>query len=627
MKQISIAICFGLFFAFSKVTAQDPTVGLQLNTEAAFNGYTLFNAGPGLSGALGGNSTTYLIDNCGEMVNFWRSRYNAGLSCYLDTKGNLVRPIVNRQTNTFGGPGRGGGVEIIDWEGGYVWLFDYNEPDLYFQHHDIEPLPNGNILIIAWEKFTAEQVADYGRTGTLVTEHIVEVKPIGISEGEIVWQWHAIDHMVQDQNPDLNNYGVVSENPQLIDINLGNAADQLHFNSIDYIEELDLILLSSRFLNEIYIIDHSTTTAEAASHQGGNYGKGGDILYRWGNPINYDLGTSADRKLNGQHGASWVPGDYNNGKPLITIFNNNISGPFNGGSSYVVVIEPPVRSDNTFRFIPGIPFEPASPMFNSEVSGAPFGSSSSGLPNGNFLFCVNNGGEIGELDNAGNLVWQYIIPTDQQGPVEQGQMGRSSSFNAEKYAPDFIGFVNKDLSPKGPIERSPYENDCVIFKPTAPEAMFNFTIDDSGQVVTFTDESLNQPKNWLWQFGDGNSSTLQNPVYEYETAGNYEVCLTATNTYGENITCQTITITIIDAIVDNFISSVSVYPQPARDFLYVNHAQPQPVDYVLIDLAGKAILAGETNKKIELSDVDNGVYLIQLTFNSAQVVYKKLLVE
>lgn len=627
MKQIAIFLSLYLFCQTYFLKAQNPTVGIQLNTQAAFNGYTLFNAGPGLSGALGGNSTTYLIDNCGQMVNFWRSRYNAGLSCYLDAQGNLVRPIVNRQTNTFGGPGGGGGVEIIDWDGGYVWLYDYNEPDLYFQHHDIEPLPNGNILIIAWEKFTADQVADYGRTGALVTEHIVEVKPVGISEGEIVWQWHAIDHMVQDQQPDLSNYGVVADNPQLIDINLGNANDQLHFNSIDYIEEYDLILLSSRFLNEIYIIDHSTTSVEAASHQGGNYGKGGDILYRWGNPINYDLGNSADRKLNGQHGATWVPSAYNNGKPLIAVFNNNLSGPFNEGSSYVVVIEPPIRSDRSFRFIPGIPYEPAAPLINREVSGAPIGSSSSGLSNGNFLYCVNNGGEIGEIDKGGNLVWQYIIPTDQQGPVEQGQVGRSSSFNAEKYSPDFVGFVNKDLRPKGPIERNPYENDCVIYKPTAPEAMFSFLIDETGQTVTFINESLNQANSWLWQFGDGNSSTEENPTYEYTTAGDYEICLTATNAYGENNICETITITIIDGLEDHFTSTPIVYPQPAKDYVYIKHGQPQSVSYKIIDLAGKTILAGKTNDKIELRDLDSGVYLLRLQLADLQVFYQKIILE
>lgn len=627
MKQFSIALCFGLFLATPLVNAQNPTVGLFLNTEEAFNGYTLFNAGPALGGSLGGNSTTYLIDNCGQMVNRWSSRYNAGFSCYLDDNGNLVRPIINRQTNTLGSSGGGGGVEIMDWAGNPIWLFDYNEQDLYFQHHDIEPLPNGNILIIAWEKFTAEQTADYGRTSSLVTEHIVEVKPVGNSEGEIVWQWHAIDHTIQDQKTDVENFGVIADNPQLIDINLGNSNDQLHFNSIDYIEEYDLILLSSGFLNEVYIIDHSTTTAEAASHQGGNYGKGGDILYRWGNPINYDLGTSIDRKLNGQHGAHWVPGTYNNGKPLIAIFNNNFSGSASGSSSYVVVIEPPVRLDNTFRFIPGFPYQPLSPLINHKVSAAVTGSSSTGLPNGNFLYCVNEGGEIGEINKAGELVWQYIIPTNNQGTVQQGQQGGSGAFNAEKYAPDFVGFADKDLSPKGFIERNPYVNDCTIYEPTAPEAMFSFIIDESGQGVTFTNQSIHQPNNWFWQFGEGSNSADENPEFEYPIAGDYQVCLTVTNAFGENTFCETVTITIIDAIEDNKVSTVVIYPQPAKDYVYVAHQQNQPITYALINLAGKTVLAGEMNKKIELRDVEKGIYLLQLQISLLEVFYHKLIIE
>ena len=63
---------------------------------------------------------------------------------------------------------------------------------------------------------------------------------------------------------------------------------------------LDQIVLSNHNLSEIWIIDHSTTTLEAASHSGGNSGKGGDLLYRWGNPQAYDQGTGADQLLNHQ---------------------------------------------------------------------------------------------------------------------------------------------------------------------------------------------------------------------------------------------------------------------------------------------------------------------------------------
>jgi len=45
------------------------------------------------------------------------------------------------------------------------------------------------------------------------------------------------------------------------------------------------------------VIDHSTTTAQAAGHSGGTYGKGGDLLYRWGNPNAYQHGTAADESF------------------------------------------------------------------------------------------------------------------------------------------------------------------------------------------------------------------------------------------------------------------------------------------------------------------------------------------
>ena len=151
---------------------------------------------------------------------------------------------------------------------------------------------------------------------------ILEIQP-NLQDGSanIVWEWHITDHLVQDQGPEFNStYGAISAHPELMDINCGNAgssggpggsnADWMHINAIDYNESLDQIVLSSRYQDEIYIIDHSTTTEEAASHSGGNSGMGGDFLYRWGNPENYGRGNNNDQILDDQHSVNWIDEGY-----------------------------------------------------------------------------------------------------------------------------------------------------------------------------------------------------------------------------------------------------------------------------------------------------------------------------
>ena len=72
------------------------------------------------------------------------------------------------------------------------------------------------------------------------------------------------------------------------------------------VAERDEVIVTSHNLHEVFVIDHSTTTEEARGSTGGRHGKGGDFLYRWGNPQNYDRGTSADRVFYVVHGANWI---------------------------------------------------------------------------------------------------------------------------------------------------------------------------------------------------------------------------------------------------------------------------------------------------------------------------------
>jgi hypothetical protein len=445
------------------VTAQTQTVGLFLNDSSSFNGYTFF--------APASYTDTYLINNEGLLVNSWEGNHIPGLSAYLLENGNLLRTaaIFN---STFGGGGSGGLIQEFDWDGNLVWEYQYSSV-LYYQHHDIEKLPNGNVLVIAWEYKDGEAVWSAGRNPALLNQnflwpdHIVEVQPDGSSGGNIVWEWHVWDHLIQDYDPGKDNYGVVSEHPELIDINYvgtepsGTRADWNHINAVNYNEELDQIILSVHNFSEIWVIDHSTTIQEAVGHSGGNSGMGGDLLYRWGNPKCYKRGNAMDQKLFAQHDAHWIgpglPGEGN-----ILIFNN---GRFRPGGNYSTVDEiiPPVDLNGNYTLNPDSTFGPDT-LFWSYTAPNPtdfFAANISGSqrqPNGNTLICDGPSGKFFEVTNEGDLVWLYINPVINTGPVTQGdtipaQLNRV--FRTYRYASDYPGFIGKDLTPGEPIELDP----------------------------------------------------------------------------------------------------------------------------------------------------------------------------
>jgi len=357
---------------------------------------------------------TYLMKNNKLIVHRWESQYIQSFGSYLSEDSILYRLDLPYSNPTFRAGGVAGRVETFDKKSNLLWEFEYSN-DEHCLHHDIEPLPNGNILMIAWEYKTRNEAINAGRdpnrleSDSLWPDHIIEVKPIGPSGYEIVWEWHVWDHLIQDFDSLKDNYGVVEDHPELIDINFGGThRDWNHINSIDYNEKFDQILLSVHNLNEIWIIDHSTTTEEAAGHTGGNSGKGGDILYRWGNPQSYRAGNQNDQRFFGQHGVSWVeegcPGEGN-----IIAFNN---GDWSRGYSTVDEIIPPVDIYGDYNYTPGTAYGPEeqiwiysadnpSDLFSRTLSNA------QRLPNGNTLICSANQGLFLEVTPEKDIVWQY----------------------------------------------------------------------------------------------------------------------------------------------------------------------------------------------------------------------------
>lgn len=461
------AYLFFIALLLSATLSAQQTVGLFFNDSLSYNGYTLF--APMLS------KSTYLIDNCGREINHWTSEFNPGIAAYLLDDGHLLRAA--RIPGNFNGGGSGGRVEIYDWEGNLTWSYNYASP-LHQQHHDLEPLPNGNFLLVAWElKTPAEAITQGHNPATLPSEgiwpeEILELHPTANGEADIVWEWHLWDHLVQEFDSTKANFGTVADHPELVNLNVGgfgpgSNADWIHANSISYNPELDQIMLGSRKLNEIWIIDHSTTTEEAAGHSGGNSGRGGDILYRWGNPMAYGTGTGTDRQLFGQHDAQWIPAGLPGGGSIM-VFNNGNARP-EGSFSTIDIFTPPVDANGNYELQPGQPYGPAgldwsymadppASMFSANISGA------QRLPNGNTLVCVGNDGYFFEVDTSGKKVWEYVHPISPTGPVSQGTtFNQNSVFKVRRYGPDFPGFAGKDLTPGELLELNPLPSDCVIY--------------------------------------------------------------------------------------------------------------------------------------------------------------------
>ncbi len=477
-----LSICTALLLAAGpRLAAQERTLGLLRSDADSYHGYTLF--------APNGATSTYLIDHCGRRLHSWQAGGRPGLAAYLLPNGHLLRTgtLANGTSAPFMAGGAGGRVEEFDWDGTLLWEFEYAS-DRYRLHHDIELLPNGNLLMIAWELKTREEAIAAGRNPALLPDNelwpdmLIEVRPNAVSGGDIVWKWHMWDHLVQDFDSGKANFGDPAEHPELMDINFvsGNGgADWNHTNAVDYNADLDQIILSLHHMSEIIVIDHSTTSAEAAGNSGGNVGRGGDILYRWGNPRTYRAGTTADQQLFVQHDAQWIaeglPGAGN-----ILVFNNG-GGRSDGDYSSVVEIAPPLLSDGSYELAPSGAYGPAAPLwqYRADDPSTFYARNISGaqrLPNGNTLICNGPAGTFFEVRPDGKTVWEYVSPVAGRDILRQGDLlpdeGNSVNavFRCYRYAPEYAGIPDKNLEAGAPIELDPLPDDCGTVSSVSEEA-------------------------------------------------------------------------------------------------------------------------------------------------------------
>ncbi len=420
-----------------------PLFTVQADTATPSAGYTLT--------APLGSSEAILLNNYYEVVHSWDLKYPSGGTAYLLEDGKLLVSGSITESEFFPEAIKTGGnghIMLYSWERELLWEYTIHSAT-QLQHHDIEPLPNGHVLAIVYERMLYAEAVAAGRDPDLIPERgevwsegILEIDP---ATDEIVWEWHMWDHFIQDADSTKANYGDPAEHPELIDFNYvvnfpnftedyGLSVEWIHANAIDYNAALDQILFSARQFSEFWIIDHSTTTAEAADHSGGTYGQGGDLLYRWGNPAAYRAGDESDQILWFQHDTRWVQDGYP-GAGHITLFDN---GSYVGReSSRILEIAPAMNADGSYNLVPGeaatgvIVWEfPLTSDFSFAMGGV------QRLANGNTLISDTLKLHTYEITPTGVEVWDWQAPD------------KAYIFRADRYPPDYPVFADEELQPE-----------------------------------------------------------------------------------------------------------------------------------------------------------------------------------
>lgn len=587
------------------------------------------------------NSKAYLVNLSGATYHTWTMASNkpTGYSTYLLPGGILLRTVA-RSGNYFTGGPICGEVQKVDWNGNVIWDYVYSTTE-YCSHHDICPMPNGNVLLIAYETRTPSQVSAAGcsQSITMWPDKIVEIEPVGTNGGNVVWEWHSWDHLSQSLYPAKANYvSSIVMHPELLNINYKTQKDWLHVNGLDYNPILDQITFSSHAMNEIYVIDHSTTTAEAASHSGGNSGKGGDLLYRWGNPEAYQAAGSAN--FNVVHDAHWIPQGCPNANNLVGF--NNMGGA--GGKTCVDIIAPPYDGYN-YSGTPGQAYAPSTYSQRVTYSGTPTSNegNSQQLPNGNMLINISFSGYMYEIDPNQNVVWSKTISgintsafrytdcyvnsigyADATASPEFVCEGGSTQLNAEgiggsnyiySWTSSPAGFTSSLKNPSvSPSATTTYYVTITSGTCTATDSV-KVEVVPYPAVPTITAHADSLISSWASENQWYREGTLlggaTNWYYIPTQPGNYQVAASNGNGCNSDLSASYFFTSLEDDILNK---NISIYPNPTTGLVNIEvPAGMENYSLHILNLQGKILLNEPLkNQTTDLSNLESGIYVLQL---------------
>ena len=524
-------------------------------------------------------TNAFLVDTLGAVTHSWTfpSTAKTGYSTYLLQGGTLLRTVA-KTGNSFNGGPICGEVQKVDWNGNVIWDYVYSTTT-YCSHHDICGLPNGNVLLIAYELKTPTEVSAAGcnQSITMWPDKIVEIMPTGPTTGSVVWEWHIWDHLVQNVDPNKANYqSSIVAHPELLNINYNTQKDWMHMNGLGYNPILDQITFSSHNLNEIYVIDHSTTTAEAAGHTGGLSGKGGDLLYRYGNPTAY--GATGATVINVVHDAHWVPEGVPNAGYLSGFINRGVSNT----QSSVDQITPPLSGYN-YTITPGSAYTPSNYTLRHPCNGYTSNQGNAQqLPNGNMLVCMAFLGTVYEINPAGTTIWTKNVA--------------GTLVHAYRY------------------------NDCYV-NTTAPALP---VISESAGVLVST-----QGVTYQWYMNGSAISGATSQSYTPTQSGKYLVRITDANGcdyyYSKTYSYNTVDVNtgLLKVSLDQILQ---VFPNPAKESIQIQLTESgtNGYDVQLFDIAGKLYVSGRNKTEINTEAFPAGLYILSLRTDEGLSVNKKI---
>lgn len=522
-------------------------------------------------------TSAHLMDTTGTITHSWNFSTQTAYSTYLLQGGIILRSVKKSGVSFMGGP-ISGEFQKVDWDGNILWDYTYSS-STYCSHHDLCPMPNGNVLMIAYDKKTASEVTAAGCTynSEMWPESIIEVKQTGATTGEIVWEWHLWDHLVQDVDASKPNYqSSIVNHPELYNINYNLAKDFMHMNGIDYDPILNQIAFSSHWTDELYIIDHSTTTAEAASHSGGHSGKGGDFLYRYGNPEAYD--ATGATVLNVVHDAHFIPEGVPNTGYLVAFVNKGVSS---SQSSVDQVALP--RNGYNYDLTLGQAYEPSNYTLRHACNGYTSNQGNSQqLPNGNMLVCMAFLGSIYEVDPNGNTIWTH--------------------------------------TPGGTLVHAYRYDDCYV--ENAAPAQPTIT-------ATTTDLTASAFETYQWYLNGDQIPGATSQVYTPTESGIYLVRVTDANGcayyYSEDLEFTmgsgSTGIKEISSMID-----INFYPNPSEGYVSFNDNSIKEKGYevTILDASGKALQSLKNTNNLDLTSYANGLYILQVTVPNYGTTTKKI---